>query len=61
MSPTEYLLSRRIQHAQRLLTQTTKNIAEIGTTIGFYDQSHFTKRFRRVTGMTPLAYRTRFR
>ena len=61
MSPTEYLLSRRIQHARRLLTQTTKNIAEIGATIGFYDQSHFTKRFRRVTGMTPFAYRTRFR
>lgn len=61
MSPTVYLLSLRIQQAQRLLTQTSKSIAEIGTEVGFYDQSHFTKRFRRVTGMTPLAYRTRFR
>ena len=61
MSPTEYLLSLRVQHAQRLLTQSTKGIAEIGADIGFYDQSHFTKRFRKVTGMTPLAYRKRFR
>lgn len=61
MSPTEYLLSLRVQHAQRLLTGTSKSIVEIGAAVGFYDQSHFTKRFRRVTGLTPLAYRTRFR
>ena len=29
--------------------------------VGFFDQSHFTKRFHRFTGMTPLAYRKRFR
>ena len=61
MSPTEYLLSRRIQYAQRLLAETSKSIAEIGVAAGYFDQSHFTKRFRRVTGLTPLAYRKRFR
>lgn len=61
MSPTEYVLSRRIQDAQTLLTTTNQTIAEIGVSIGFFDQSHFTKRFRKVTGMTPLAYRKRFR
>jgi AraC-like DNA-binding protein len=61
MSPTEYLLSLRIQHARHLLTQTSQSIAETGTAVGFYDLSHFTKRFRKVTGMTPRAYRTRFR
>lgn len=61
MSPTEYLLSLRIQQAQRFLTQTSKSIAEISAEVGFYDQSHFTKRFRRVTGITPRTYRTRFR
>ena len=60
-SPTEYVLSRRIQHAQQLLTQTSKSIVEIGNEVGFCDQSHFTKRFRRVTGLTPLGYRKRFR
>ena len=61
MSPTEYLLSRRIQHAQRLLTETSQSLAEIANAIGFYDQSHFTKRFHKITGMTPRAHRTRFR
>lgn len=61
VSPTEYILSRRIQEAQRLLTSTAKSIGEVGVAVGFYDQSHFTKRFRKVTGMTPLAYRKHFR
>lgn len=61
MSPTEYLLSRRIQHAQQLLSETSESISDIGAEVGFYDQSHFTKRFRRMTGLTPKAYRAQFR
>lgn len=61
MSPTDYVLSRRIQDAQKRLTETSESIAEIGINVGFVDQSHFTKRFRKRTGMTPLAYRKRFR
>ncbi len=60
MSPTEYVLSRRVQEAQNLLLKTDRTIADIGTEVGFFDQSHFTKRFRKFTGMTPLAYRKRF-
>ncbi|MCP4788545.1 MAG: AraC family transcriptional regulator [Fuerstiella sp.] len=61
MSPTEYIMSRRIQDAQKLLTGTSQAISQIAATVGFFDQSHFTKRFRKFTGMTPLAYRKRFR
>jgi len=61
MSPGEYVLSRRIKEARRRLTETSESIAEIGIRLGFVDQSHFTKRFRKVTGMTPRAYRERFR
>ena len=61
LSPSEYVLSIRIQHAQRLLTETSKSIVEVGNEVGFCDQSHFTKRFRRVTGLTPAGYRKRFR
>ena len=61
MSPTEYILSRRIQDARERLTRTSESIAKIGCDVGFFDQSHFTKRFHRFTGMTPLAYRKRFR
>ena len=61
LSPTEYVLALRIQAAQLLLATTLSDLAEIANKTGFYDQSHFTKRFRRATGVTPLAYRKRFR
>ncbi|EMI40329.1 AraC family transcriptional regulator [Rhodopirellula sp. SWK7] len=61
MTPTQFLLARRVEHARRLLTETEDSVAEISGAIGFYDQSHFTKRFRQVTGLTPLAYRKNFR
>lgn len=61
MSPTDYVLSRRIQDAQKRLVESMEPIAQIGIDVGFVDQSHFTKRFHRFTGMTPLGYRKRFR
>lgn len=61
MSPTAYLQKMRVEAAQRLLAQSDQSIADIGHQVGFYDQSHFTKRFRAITGVTPLAYRKRFR
>ncbi|TWU66789.1 MULTISPECIES: AraC family transcriptional regulator [Crateriforma] len=61
MTPSEYLLSRRIQDAQDRLIGSSQSIADVGLAVGFFDQSHFTKRFRKYTGMTPKAYRKRFR
>ena len=60
MSPSRYLLSRRVEHSRRLLSHTDESMARIAATVGFYDQSHFTKKFRAVTGMTPTRYRQRF-
>lgn len=60
LSPMEYVLSLRVQEAQRLLSTTRIPMSEIAATVGFYDQSHFTKRFRKVTGVTPLEYRRQF-
>ncbi len=57
LSPMEYVLSLRVQEAQRLLATTGMGLGEIAAATGFYDQSHFTKRFRKVTGMTPGEYR----
>ena len=60
-TPSRYVLSRRIEYSRRLLTETTREISEIAVYSGFCDQSHFTKRFRRLTGLTPREYRKRFR
>jgi len=61
LSPMEYILSRRIQEAQRLLSTTDVSVGRIATETGFYDQSHFTKRFRHTVGITPLQYRKTYR
>jgi transcriptional regulator GlxA family with amidase domain len=53
----EYVLSLRVQEAQRLLATTRMSLGGIAAATGFYDQSHFTKRFRKVTGVTPSEYR----
>ena len=60
-TPREYLLSLRVEAARRLLVTTATSLANIATDCGFTDQSHFTKRFQKVTGMTPHQYRERFR
>ncbi|MCC9606198.1 AraC family transcriptional regulator [Blastopirellula sp. JC732] len=60
VTPTGYLQTVRIQAAQRLLSTTSRKLAEIAVDVGFTDQSHFTKRFREVTGLTPAAWRKRF-
>lgn len=60
LSPMDYVLSLRIQEAQRLLATTSETLSGISAKVGFYDQSHFTKRFRKVTGLTPAQYRRRY-
>jgi AraC family transcriptional regulator len=49
-----YLLRRRIERAKPMLRgPATKRIADIAADLGFADQSHFTRTFRRLVGMSP--------
>lgn len=59
-SPMEYLLALRLQEARRLLVTTKEPLSVIAFDTGFFDQSHFTKRFRKMTGMTPTQFRKSF-
>jgi AraC-like DNA-binding protein len=61
MSPSDYILLLRVQYAQSLLTEDSESMAQVAAKCGFSDQSHFCKRFRKVTGIAPMAYRNRFR
>ncbi len=54
----DYLNRFRIARAQQLLAATDRSIADISLETGFCNQSYFGVIFRRVTGMSPLAYRT---
>jgi AraC-like DNA-binding protein len=61
LTPQQFLLRVRLNAACQLLTSTDQNILQIALSTGFYDQSYFTKHFRRQMGMTPSAYRRKYR
>ncbi len=55
VSPHDYLVQYRIRQARGLLSK-GRSIAEVALDTGFVDQSHFTRSFKRVMGVTPGAY-----
>ncbi len=55
IAPHQYLMSRRIDLARRLLLD-GQPPGEVATAAGFYDQSHLTRHFKRVVGITPGRY-----
>jgi AraC family transcriptional regulator len=57
VSPHRYVLQERICEAQRQLASGRMDISELALHLGFSDQSHFSRAFRRLTGMTPQRYR----
>jgi AraC family transcriptional regulator len=56
VSPMEYQRLRRIERARYLLRKDGQRIGQIASELGFYDQSHFVRWFRRTLGCTPSAY-----
>lgn len=56
VSPYQYLLKQRIERSKQLLLQTRPNIADIALTVGFSNQSHFTRQFKQVVGITPKRF-----
>jgi AraC family transcriptional regulator len=57
LTPHQYVLQWRIDEAKRLLRHSRLDLAEIASRLGFQDQSHFTARFRILTGATPKRWR----
>jgi AraC-like DNA-binding protein len=57
MAPMRYVRQVRLQHAQRLLLDTTLSVAEVGARIGCRDPFHFSRMFKTATGKSPGAYR----
>ncbi len=57
----EYIRHLRVQFACRELANPDATIAEIATASGFFDQSHFSRTFKQMTGTTPTEYRTNLR
>jgi AraC family transcriptional regulator len=57
----EYLRRLRIEYACGRIANTQTPLVDVALSAGFSNQSHFTRVFRRVTGMTPARYRSAMR
>lgn len=53
----EYLCQIRVEESKRLLLYSEESLADIAASMGFPDQSNFSKVFKRITGMSPGKYR----
>jgi len=56
-----FVRERRIARARALLADRAISISDVALTCGFCDQSHLTRVFRHVTGLTPLSWRDQLR
>jgi AraC-like DNA-binding protein len=61
LSFMRYLNQYRIERSQALLVNSDESMSSISQEMGFCDQSYFGAVFRRLVGMTPAAYRRRYR
>ena len=57
LSPMRYLAEQRMERAARLLAKDDMPLAELGLSVGYGDQSAFTRAFRRRHGVPPARYR----
>jgi len=55
----EYLTKVRIERAKELLKDPQTKFYEVCEAVGYSDPSHFSKVFKKMTGLTPSAYRDR--
>ena len=60
VSPHQYLIQLRVNSARWLLSAGSgeRSLAELASAVGFADQSHLTRHFKRVLGVTPRQLRT---
>lgn len=54
---SEFIQKSRVREAQSMIQFSEYSLLEIGQYLGFCSQSHFSKTFRKYTGMTPGQYR----
>lgn len=57
--PARYRLHRLVEQARVLMTGRHLSNKQVAETLGFYDEFHFSRYFRQVTGQSPREFRRR--
>ncbi|MFD1630677.1 GlxA family transcriptional regulator [Pseudopedobacter beijingensis] len=61
LTPIKYLQKTKIEAAKQMLSETQKDIADIMLLSGYQDIKNFRQLFKSFTGLTPKAYRNKFK
>jgi AraC family transcriptional regulator len=55
----QWMLRQRLARARTLLADPRLSVVDVAVAVGFHDQSHFLRQFKRVAGMTVQEWRQR--
>jgi len=59
-TPSEFIRTIRLQHAEQLLRQSQQGVSEIAYQVGFNNPRYFSKYFTEMYGVTPSLYKHKF-
>ena len=60
LSLTDYMVEQRLRKAKAELESTNIKISDIAVSVGYSNFSHFSKLFKKLTGLTPQEYRKKY-
>ena len=57
MPPMQYFLFKKVEISKKMLTEDNMRVSDIAEALGFSDSKHFSKTFRKYSGVLPREYR----
>lgn len=57
ISPGEYIINHKLEHAKKYLAESDMTVAEVSAAVGYDDSSAFSRLFKRKYGVSPKQYR----
>jgi AraC-like DNA-binding protein len=57
MPPAQYRKARVMERAAKILLEPDSSLAEVAQACGFYDAFHFSRQFKKATGLSPSEFR----
>ena len=57
-SPIHYWLEQKIRAAKKMIREEELNVTQISESLGFASIHHFSRMFKRFTGLSPIAYKS---
>ena len=56
LTPCNYIIHQRVEKAKQLVLKGELDLADIAADVGFADQAHLTRHFKKLAGMTPAQF-----